>query len=298
MSGKKKEKVLNIIQKRIDKIPLLPAVICELLTLDSTSKTYFDDMSELAKCSPPLAAKVLQIANSVEIMPINPITDVHSALIRIGVERTLLLVTMSSVTSVFTPTTLAQKNLWKHAIETAYLAEFIAEHCLDFRVDKSLAYICALLHDIGRLVLFEISAKSIDIIDSKDWTSSEELPAVESKFLGINHAEVGEIIGQTWNLPQTIVNVIKYHHDSDIWSDINISQDDKQLIVIVQLADFISVFMMKNSDWKPQHLERELRERFIDKSWGNMKLPLNDIIDFLPVLDEKCKLDLKKLRLL
>lgn len=296
----KKKLTLEIVKERIQHLPLLPSLVCDLMSLDTDSSDFFSIVAELAKKDPPLTAKVLKIVNSASSSPTQDISNLEQALIRVGVAKILSFITSVSVSRVFTPSTDQQKGLWQHSLETAKLAEFIAENTPSFNVDKDLAYTCGLLHDIGRFVLFEISAKAIDVIDSAGWDSPIELPDTETKILGFTHAEVGHLAAKKWRLPKIVTEVIRHHHRYDLWEYPDVPEDFKQLETIIQFADFISVWITKNPTWpdlSKAELRKEIKAACIHDAWPDISFPIDKIVEELPLLSVECNQVMNELRI-
>lgn len=291
---------LSVVEKRVEQLPLLPAVVCDLMTLDPNSSHFYDKVTELSESDPPLATRVLKIVNSAAAAPSHTITNLHEALIRVGVNKILYFITSVSVAKVFTPVTEQQKAIWQHSVETAHIAEFVAENMPDFHVDKHMAYTCGLLHDIGRFVLFEITAKAIDVIDSHGWDTPIELPEVENRILGFTHAEVGYVAAKKWQLPKLVVELIHHHHNYELWHGKDVPQNFVQLLTVVQFADFLSVLIEKNPDWPDwdeSKLRGQIKKTCIHHGWPEIAFPLDKLVKELPAIAVECHQVMEKLRL-
>jgi putative nucleotidyltransferase with HDIG domain len=248
----KKANDLNLanISKRISSLPMLPSVVCELMSAKPGDDDFFQKIADIAKFEPSLSARVLRIVNSISASPVSPITDINQALIRAGSDEVLSCITMLSVARVFTPVNDEQKSLWQHSIETAHFAHYLAQSNSALNIEPSMAYISGLLHDLGRFVLFNLSSKSIDFIAAKDWETPAELTEVEMQYLGFTHTQVGYLAAIRWQLPKLISKVIKHHHNYNQLKGLGLSGDTKKLVYVVQLADYLSMYFMNNADWK------------------------------------------------
>lgn len=266
------------------------------MKLSQESHDFFDKVSELTQNAPILASRILSIANSASSATSSPITNIQDALIRLGIFKTLSLITTISVSGVISPSKPAHNAIWRHSLETAYLCRYLAGSLPEFSVDKELAYLCGLLHDIGRFVMLQISSKIIDVVDSRGWNTPVELPAVEDKLFGFTHADVGYIAAKKWQLPETITNVIQQHHQYDLWKKNEQSVEFRQLLTIVQLADSISVLTQVNPDWHDWS-ETALKDRIVEdcihKDWPTMDFKVDDLILNLPNLYVECEKVLK-----
>ncbi|MGA7594204.1 MAG: HDOD domain-containing protein, partial [Gallionella sp.] len=67
-------------------------------------------------------------------------------------------------------------------------------------------YLAGLLHDIGFLVLDYLDPDLSDQFHARlNHGRDSSVEEIESELLGISHGEIGAILGQHWNLPETIV---------------------------------------------------------------------------------------------
>lgn len=283
---------LEYVKDRIDNLPLLPSVVEQLRLLSHDSVDFYSKVAELADQDPPLAAKVLSSAHRVPCGPLKPVYNIEKALERIGVFGILELMEELTSSSVFEPTSPGHKIGWRHSLETARLSRFLAESVVGFNVNADLAYMSGLLHDIGRFVLLQIALKAVEVVDTKGWNSPEELSDVEQQVYGFTHAEVGYLAAQHWNLPRTITNMLRFHHHYDLWDFKTVSVPFKQLLTIVQFADFLSVMMIKNPEWpawSQTQLKGSVIEFCIHKSWPPIDFPIDKLVAQLPKISEQCQ---------
>lgn len=283
---------LDFVKDRIDNLPLLPTVVEQLYQLSHDAVDFYAKVAELAEQDPALAAKVLSAAHTVPCGPLKPVYRIEKALERIGVFNTLDLMQELGSVSVFTPTAAGHKIGWRHSLEVALFSRFLAENTEGFNVSSDLAYMSGLLHDIGRFVLLQISVKTVDLVDSKGWNSPEELSDVEQQLYGFTHAEVGYLAAQHWNLPRTMTSMLRFHHDYDLWSYDSVSVPFKQLLTIVQFADFLSVLLIKNPEWpawSTTQLKGAIGEYCIHESWPEIDFPVDKLVARLPALSEQCQ---------
>jgi serine/threonine protein kinase len=95
-------------------------------------------------------------------------------------------------------------GLWQHSIYTGLLAEFIVD--MIGIPATGMEYLCGVVHDIGKLVLFELyPAKTIGV-----WMHALEqnlpLSHVEQQFFGVDHCQ----IGQEWLNRHRFDKIVRY----------------------------------------------------------------------------------------
>ncbi len=97
------------------------------------------------------------------------------------------------------------------------------------------AYIAALLHDIGKLVLNTYLSETYEEILEKVEQERLSFIQAEEAVLGFDHALVGARICEKWNLPAELVEAIAFHHQPEK------APSNSKLVAITHIADFVSV---------------------------------------------------------
>ena len=85
-------------------------------------------------------------------------------------------------------------------------------------VDPEEAFIAGMVHDVGKLVFFDLAADQY-VYDPNNLESSPTI-AEEAETFGIDHGKVGNRCGVEWGLPEEINEAITFHHspDSSEWA--------------------------------------------------------------------------------
>ncbi len=239
---------LDEIEKKIQALPLLPSVVARLLSLDANQDNYFDEVINLAQEDPAFALHIIKISNGAKDAPVDPILSIREAVVRIGTRNIASLVTSMAVIRVFTPTTNVEKNLWFHAIQVAVTARVIACTTSAFKVNPEHAYLCGLLHDIGRFMLFQKAKEAMNQVENAAWSFPEELVVLERQQYGFNHCELGERICHKWDLPEVLSQVVKHHHDRRLSQAILNDPRSANLISTIQVADLFCAFISSHEN--------------------------------------------------
>ena len=280
---------LKEIEKNIRYLPFLPTILSELMMMDKDDDYYYEKLLKLAKQDPPLTTFILRIANSAIAAPLKDIQTLEMALARIGTQTVVRALASMGVARVFIPLTEGHKALWWHSIETGVISRLIAKQCPHLDIKPDFAYICGLLHDIGRFVLLEFNTSALDETDTMGWDTPKELVENEKSLMGYDHAEVGYMACNHWRLPKTICNAVRAHHMYDIIKSSKAPHGFKNLVVIIQFADYISVMMQKHQDWH-EWTDKYLVE-FIERNcywsvWSEMDFSIRDIVPLLKLAKE------------
>lgn len=273
------------IKSRLKNVPPLPTVILQLISLDMTSPTAFDEIVKAAESDPPLTSKLLGLANSAGYAPEVEIKSIRQAVSRIGAKRLAELIVTMALTQVFDPKGQDEKSLWAHSILTAIAARHLAVHQTGGKVDPQVAYMCGLLHDMGRFVFFDGVPAELQRADEFGWTSSTGLMYAEREAVGMDHSEIGWHACNHMGLPESISSIIRYHHHYMRKLDAIPGGIDRDLLGVVQTAEFVAALMETPPD--PLELEPDqvlplLEQRGEHLSRSLAKLDLGQIAELLP----------------
>lgn len=200
------------LESHIDRLPVLPTVVASLMTLDPDHDGYFDEVMALLEGDPPFAARILSTANATTAGHLHPVASVRSALLRLGSQGAADAITAAAVTRVFVPRTDWEKSLWRHSIHVGSAMRVLADLVRPAPVDRDVAYAAGLLHDVGRLIIFQEAPDALHRVDEGKWHTPEALVDAERAVCGIGHAELGAKACRRWNLPDVLVEVVGRHH--------------------------------------------------------------------------------------
>lgn len=229
---------LNALAIRVARTPglgMLPQVTSQVLRLVDNPNASPRQIGALIERDAGLASKLLKSANSAYYGAPGKIKTVTQAISVMGLSAVRSIVMgqayqqMSSVRG-------ASKRFdrlvfWQHSLATASAARVLAK--LKGWRDPEEAFLAGLLHDSGRLVMDKFLPNEFDQILSIALERAIPLLDAEREVLGYTHVEVGELLGAEWNLPESIREAIRRHHDE-------VSYDACPLGAIVYAANVLA----------------------------------------------------------
>ncbi|MFQ5558038.1 MAG: HDOD domain-containing protein [Acidimicrobiales bacterium] len=188
-----------------------PGVTIELATVICDPDASVTGISSVVGRDPGLAALVLREANSALHSVIGIIDTVEAAVMRVGSGRVLALALGAAVEGDLDEPLdsygLEAGQLRAHAVAASRAAELILRSSR-LIVGREVI-VGALLHDIGKLALtVELEPDTSGMLRAAGMSAT----AVERELIDADHAEVGALIARSWNLPDTIVELIEQHH--------------------------------------------------------------------------------------
>lgn len=196
---------------RVDELPRLPKAISELLEAVNNEKSTIKDISDKISQDQLVSARVLRMANSAYFGRSREVGSIDEAVIRLGMQKLRTLVIASAVVSAVTaPEGIDMAEFWGHTFEVACHAQEMAKRCDNVEVDQ--AFTCAILHNIGDLLIATIApeqAKQINIAIASGSDKSE----TELEILGYEAAELGAKLAETWKFPPVLVAGIRFQNN-------------------------------------------------------------------------------------
>lgn len=254
---------------------MLPSVVSKLIALSIEDEQYFDKVQQLAEWDPTFTVRLIKLANSAANVPVSQITTIQHAISRIGTRQIKGLATAFAITKIFVPTKQSEIDLWVHSIQVAVASQAIAKMAPSLKINPETAYLCGLLHDIGRFILFNKIPEGPALIDEKDWDSPEKLVETELQTCGLNHAVLGGYAAEKWDLPTEVSNAIRNHHRYIYPSSNQVEKKESSLVQVIQVADYFSILLMKDPDvilLPEEELQQLLKERCTHVSWETLPI--------------------------
>jgi putative nucleotidyltransferase with HDIG domain len=194
----------------------LPASTARLAALVSQPDSDMSDIVDTISLDQVLTVTVIRSANSALSNPVSKITTVKGAIIRLGTGTVLAMAMGNNVRGRLSKYPLSdigidEKRLWKHSVAAA-----LASECIKRVVKEPIpaeTFTAALLHDIGKLILARYLEKDVKKqIDEEVSNEGAHPTEVEFDILGCDHAELGSIIARQWELPESIIHGVAWHH--------------------------------------------------------------------------------------
>lgn len=182
----------------------------ELARLVEGGEASAETLAAVVRRDPAWTAKLLQIASSAFFNSSASVTDVETAIMRLGLRALRNLIRSPSAPAAPTAATTGAtlERLRSRAQQVAELAAALAT----FPEDAAIAYVAGLLCDVGQLVLLSTAPERQYLAESEAAQRGIPQHAAERDVWGATHAEVGAYLLGLWGLPVQIVEAVANHH--------------------------------------------------------------------------------------
>jgi putative nucleotidyltransferase with HDIG domain len=224
----------------IDTLTPIPPVAAQIMALAEDENSSMSDISDLIVHDPSITASLLKICNSAFFGLARKVESVRDAITLLGLDQIVELVLLNSTAENFKDEPdgygLGEGELWHHAVLSAHVAKMLAENHGAAR-KKHLIFTAALLKDIGKLIMGRYVAFSFEkiniLVGSKGYSFNE----AEKEVIGMNHEEIGALLGEKWRFGKKLVYIIRNHHMSE-----EACRDDAET-ALVYLADIVCMMI-------------------------------------------------------
>lgn len=243
-----REKRVELILQQLDELPTLPAVAVRVLQITRDDNSSAGDVIRLIESDPSLTTRILKLVHRSDLGVRGDVSSVDRAVKLLGFDAVRSAVLAVSVFDTFRTSTaggaskFSREDFWKHCVAVACCAELLAielkkVYGKEAGVDPSDAFVCGLLHDLGKVALDAALPKSFSrVVEAADLLRGN-IADVERQVIGIDHMVVGKRLAERWSLPASIRECIWLH--GHMPSALPGTVQHPRLVNLVTLADAI-----------------------------------------------------------
>lgn len=228
----------------VGNMPTMPEVATRAMTLANDPRTTAVEFARLIEGDTAIATELLRIANSVVYSGGAPAVKLPQAVVRLGMFRCKNLIVSISMKSLIWNMTgderLQCEALWHHGHVTA---------CLCSQINRSYRLLFAgeefsagLLHDMGRILLLLADPECFTRIDAMDFREDEGTLERERAALGIDHCALGSWFGAQSQLPDILIQAMRYHHEP------HLSENATKFVTLVAAADHMANHLQRGEE--------------------------------------------------
>jgi putative nucleotidyltransferase with HDIG domain len=220
--------------ERTFEMPSIPVVLTKIIQVLDDDSASGQQLEQLILHDPSLTARILKLANSAFYSFRTEVKTLSHAIALLGIG---LVKSLAIGVSIFESFTKGSKHeaalinkLWMHSFGVGLISQEIWTRRARMRKEIEFAFLCGLLHDLGKVVLFKKSPLHYGSIFARGIKDNEhDLMKLEAESYGVDHADVGSALAKQWGFPPDLVTIIKKHHAA--------IEAKEPLVTAVSLAD-------------------------------------------------------------
>jgi HD-like signal output (HDOD) protein len=206
-------------------LPSLPEVALQINAAVNDPNLNLRRMAMEIQTDPMIAARVMQVANSVLYKTTQRIDNIQDAVSRIGIKALQTIVMSVVLRNLFKPKSqLVHKRarfFYLHSIRVGAICNILARHLKGFSPDH--AFLAGLLHDVGVMPILILADQRPDLS-----VDSDKLEMVIQKLRGL----VGGILLKQWGFSADLSTVAEEAQD---WQRQRDAPDYCDLVQVAQL---------------------------------------------------------------
>lgn len=241
-------------------IPTLPDMLVKLLDTLKDPHADFFTFVDIIELDPAFAAEVLKVANTAkynrtknEIIYLNKATSLLGITGLMKIASTLLMADVIPCNPLYYQ--LYGRLIWVHSVQCATLCELLAKAEKQNTAD---AYFLGLIHDLGRILIFNCIAHGMKNPFSSLTPCSREYKTLMTEM----SMDMTYFIAKEWQLPSVYVTALKQQRES------NRSDLGELLYKANRLSENYLLFIkkdIKEDDYKALQLSLSIDDNVFDE---------------------------------
>ena len=232
----------HLIQELKGELPSIPLIMNELLEVISDSQAAIFAVQNIVKNDKSILAKIFKYANTIENRQggTERIISISDALQRLGFEKVKKLIISNSVFDFMKikESGFDLNSLWKHSCGVATASDVLAKRFELKLFDH--AYLCGLLHDIGKTAKLKFSQKQFfrELRHAKRYDCS--LIESERMLAKLEHDKLGYLLVKEWGISPIVEQTTRWHHEANKERRVDLEDPNlNKLVDIVFMANQI-----------------------------------------------------------
>lgn len=197
-------------------LPPLPQVAAQVLRLAADPDSTTDELRRVIATDVALTSQILKIANSAMFGMVREVKTLSQAIMILGFSTIKSVVIASSAKNLYSRggTGLQERVLWEHALVTAMSGRAFGKAFRSSRLEE--VFLGGLMHDIGKSVMGIKFPDRYSALVRAIYNGEVDCLETELDVFGFDHTMVGEALLMSWNLPSSLVNAVRCHHDPSL----------------------------------------------------------------------------------
>ncbi len=240
---KSRELIKTRIISKLKDIKSFPQFVIETMKKLNDPESNAADVAKSLSRDEGLVLRILKLANSAAYGMSRNISNISEAIALLGYKSVSNIILAATVYSAMDKGlagyALDRGELWRHSLMVAYTSRHLAK--LTGKVGTEDAYVGGLLHDIGKVILNDYVRFGYGIIVKMVEEKHIPFTEAESQVLGFDHAMIGEILVERWEMPEGYRIAVAYHHKPNELPEDKLKY--QPLLDVVTLANTICLML-------------------------------------------------------
>jgi HD-like signal output (HDOD) protein len=197
-----KEDIIQALENDNLVLPTLPEIALQVREVAEDVTSSISDLTTILGRDAALSARMVKVANSPLIRASIPVSDLDTAVSRLGIDLTSNLAMGLAMEQMFQATSdVVDKHMrscWSKSVEIAASSQVLARHFTNLQPGQAL--LAGLTHQIGKLPILAFAENNDSLLNDS---------FALGKVLSVLHPSLGSYILKMWDFPEELVAVSK-----------------------------------------------------------------------------------------
>lgn len=201
--------------KLVDRMPAFPNSVHRILQLTADINFSAKELIRIIDHDPVMTVKILKLVNSAYFGLSRKITTIHHAVVFVGINTIKNLAVSIATLGMLPQNTRSGLNMTRfllHSLGTAAAARLLGLQQGLSEEEATNFFVAGLLHDFGKVVFSQFLPGEHQSALKKAAVEGLSLEQTERAVIGADHAELGALLAEKWQLPPLLVATIREHH--------------------------------------------------------------------------------------
>jgi HD-like signal output (HDOD) protein len=197
-------------------LPTLPRVLFNFNETITNPRSSAYEIAEVIGKDTGLTARLLKMANSAFYGFSNQIDSLQRAVTIIGAKQLTTLSYAMNIVDIFKDVPadcIDMASFWWHSVACGVCARILAGYKNIHNTER--LFVAGLLHDIGRLLLYQYASVDMSKLLLKARSDRTPLHKLEYEALNLDHAILGGRLLKQWRLPAVLEDIVHFHHSPE-----------------------------------------------------------------------------------
>lgn len=210
---------VELILQHIDALPTLSPIATRVLQLSGSSEAEVSEIVHLVESDPTLAARLLAMCRRSDKGLAHSVTTIERAVVLLGLEAVRAAMLSIQVFELLDADRgdseeddapegddrpFDRRAVWLFSLGVASAAEMLAQRQAPNAPHHGEAFLCGLLHDLGKIAIDRIMPRSFASIARTCERRRAEFGEVAMRVIGVDHRTIGKRLSEHWGLPHAI----------------------------------------------------------------------------------------------
>ena len=194
-------------------LPTLSGVFAKINEAVMNPRSSAYEIATVISKDASLAVRLLKIANSAFYGFPSRISTIQQAVTIIGTKQLASLTYAANIIDVFRkiPANIVDMaSFWRHSVACGIFARILAGYRNIQNTER--LFVAGLLHDIGRLLLYQYASADMGCLIARARSDSDLLYKLEFEALNMDHTAMGARLVKKWKLPALLEDIVDCHH--------------------------------------------------------------------------------------